>query len=354
MGFAVADDQEFVLPPLEERPLVTFALFAYNQEEYIREAVEGALSQTYEPLEIILSDDCSTDRTFEIMKEMAATYQGVHCVSIRRNPLNLGVLRHLIRVAREARGDFMVLSAGDDISQPTRSSRLVGMWLKGFDGVYSNFDLIDRESKLIATNRSPLGTASSRLPWLKNVACDHFVYGATSSYAKEIIDSLIEPDLIIQSEDTPTNTVLHSKGRNVGYIPESLVAYRIHDASLSTSRQVPARLDLIVDYEINEQRKAKRQYELMVYMRELLATLQVSKSPSVLIDLKPVEDAIEFAFIKSNWRRFSLSEKLKKIFSTRSFIVLKWTLSRLAGLWIYGVIKLVNRKIFRNSYSEVK
>ena len=48
--------------PTPDRPLVTFALFAYNQEQYIREAVEGAFSQTYEPLEIILSDDCSSDR----------------------------------------------------------------------------------------------------------------------------------------------------------------------------------------------------------------------------------------------------------------------------------------------------
>jgi glycosyltransferase involved in cell wall biosynthesis len=56
-----------------DRSLVTFALFAYNQEKYIREAVEGALAQTYEPLEIILSDDCSSDRTFETMREMAAT-----------------------------------------------------------------------------------------------------------------------------------------------------------------------------------------------------------------------------------------------------------------------------------------
>jgi len=41
-----------------ERPLLTFALFGYNQEQYIREAVEGAFAQTYSPLEIILSDDC--------------------------------------------------------------------------------------------------------------------------------------------------------------------------------------------------------------------------------------------------------------------------------------------------------
>ena len=46
--------------PVTGAPLVTFALFAYNQERYVREAVEGAFAQTYQPLEIILSDDCSS------------------------------------------------------------------------------------------------------------------------------------------------------------------------------------------------------------------------------------------------------------------------------------------------------
>ena len=103
------------------RPLVTFALFAYNQEQYIREAVEGAFSQTYEPLEIILSDDCSSDRTFEIMKEMAAAYEGPHEVQIRQSAVNAGILAHVLRVSREASGDYIIVAAGDDISQPKRT-----------------------------------------------------------------------------------------------------------------------------------------------------------------------------------------------------------------------------------------
>ena len=74
-----------------ERPLVTFALFAYNQERFIREAVEGALSQDYSPLQIILSDDCSIDRTYEIMREMAAAYEGSHEIVLNRNEENLGL-----------------------------------------------------------------------------------------------------------------------------------------------------------------------------------------------------------------------------------------------------------------------
>ncbi len=52
--------------------LVTFALFSYNQERFIREALRGALAQTYSPLQIVISDDCSQDRTFKIIQEQAA------------------------------------------------------------------------------------------------------------------------------------------------------------------------------------------------------------------------------------------------------------------------------------------
>ncbi len=77
---------------LLDKPLVTFTLFAYNHEKYIREkAVEGALAQTYTPLEIILSDDCSTDRTFEIIQEIAKSYTGKHQLVINRNKKNLGL-----------------------------------------------------------------------------------------------------------------------------------------------------------------------------------------------------------------------------------------------------------------------
>src|SRR4051812_14455329 len=84
LGFAASKEQ------ILERPLVTFVLFSYNQERYIREAVAGALAQTYQPLKIVISDDCSTDRTFEIVREMASAYTGPHKIVLRRNPKNLG------------------------------------------------------------------------------------------------------------------------------------------------------------------------------------------------------------------------------------------------------------------------
>lgn len=111
-----------------DRPLITFAVVAYNQERYIREAVEGAFAQTYSPLEIILSDDCSSDGTFEIMKTMAGSYRGPHRVVLNRNPANLGICPHINAVMERAQGELIVPAAGDDISLAHRSETTHAVW----------------------------------------------------------------------------------------------------------------------------------------------------------------------------------------------------------------------------------
>lgn len=109
----------------EERPLVTFSLFAYNQEQYIREAVEGALAQTYSPLEIIFSDDCSSDRTFELIERAVKDYRGPHQIRLNRNQKNLGLIEHVNKIFEISSGAFIVAAAGDDISLPDRVECLV-------------------------------------------------------------------------------------------------------------------------------------------------------------------------------------------------------------------------------------
>ncbi len=52
------------------KPLLSFLVTSFNQEKYIAEAVDGDFTQTYSPLEIIVSNDNSRDRTFEIAQEM--------------------------------------------------------------------------------------------------------------------------------------------------------------------------------------------------------------------------------------------------------------------------------------------
>lgn len=141
------------------RPLVTFALFAFNQEAFVRAAVAGALAQTYSPLEIILSDDCSSDRTFEIMQDAVKDYAGPHRILLRRNPANLGLARHINTVVAAARGDYIVLAAGDDVSRPERTAISVDAFREhAVSLVHSKVDYIDALGHPVAhkPRREPL------------------------------------------------------------------------------------------------------------------------------------------------------------------------------------------------------
>lgn len=109
-------------------PRITLAVLAYNQSRVISEAVESALAQACEPIEILLSDDASPDATFATMQACVEAYGGPHEVVLRRNPRNLGIGEHVNAVMRDVRGQLVVFMAGDDISLPTRVARTAEAW----------------------------------------------------------------------------------------------------------------------------------------------------------------------------------------------------------------------------------
>lgn len=105
------------------KPLISFLLLTYNQENYIQDAINGALAQTYSPLEIIISDDCSTDGTYKKIEEIVADYSGPHKIVLNKNPKNLGIAQHFNVVCEMAKGEILMAAAGDDVSLPNRAMR---------------------------------------------------------------------------------------------------------------------------------------------------------------------------------------------------------------------------------------
>jgi glycosyltransferase involved in cell wall biosynthesis len=107
---------------------VSLVLLAYNQESMVRRAVQSCLAQECEPLEIVLSDDASTDGTFEAMQPLVAAYRGPHTVRARRNATNVGIGEHYNQLLKATSGELLVTAAGDDFSEPHRVRRLIEAW----------------------------------------------------------------------------------------------------------------------------------------------------------------------------------------------------------------------------------
>lgn len=107
---------------------ISVLLFAYNQAPTVRAAAESVLAQACEPLEVILSDDASSDDTYAILAELARAYSGPHDVWARRNATNLGIGAHYNRLIAESAGELLVTAGGDDLSLPSRVAKLAAAW----------------------------------------------------------------------------------------------------------------------------------------------------------------------------------------------------------------------------------
>ncbi len=122
---------------LDNRPenlLISVAVMTYNQEKYAIEALQSVLSQTYNNIEIIVSDDCSKDGTWNMMMSEVDRYLncgGVHRnIVMNRNKENLGVAKHFEKILSLCHGALVVCQAGDDISLPERIQVLVDALMK--------------------------------------------------------------------------------------------------------------------------------------------------------------------------------------------------------------------------------
>jgi glycosyltransferase involved in cell wall biosynthesis len=111
-------------------PKVSIHIISFNQRQYIAEAIESALGQDYENLEVVVSDDGSTDGTAEII----ASYQRrfpMRLVSLL-SQVNVGVTRNANRGLRLCSGKYIAFQGGDDVLLPGKVSAQV-QWMEQYE-----------------------------------------------------------------------------------------------------------------------------------------------------------------------------------------------------------------------------
>jgi glycosyltransferase involved in cell wall biosynthesis len=106
--------------PGETRPLVSFGLPVWNSADTIRRSVDSVLAQELRDFEVVVSDNASTDGTFEILHGYAAAEPRLR---LFRNPENLGQIENFNRVLALARGRYFRWIGADDWLEPAYAAR---------------------------------------------------------------------------------------------------------------------------------------------------------------------------------------------------------------------------------------
>lgn len=104
---------------MNDNPLVSIVVITYNSAKYVLETLESAKDQTYQNIELIISDDCSTDNTVEICREWVEKnkerFVRTEIITVEKNT---GIPANCNRGYKEARGEWVKGIAGDDALYP--------------------------------------------------------------------------------------------------------------------------------------------------------------------------------------------------------------------------------------------
>jgi glycosyltransferase involved in cell wall biosynthesis len=212
----------------QSTPRVSVGMPVYNGERYIAQAIESILSQTFQDIELIISDNASTDATEQICREYAARDPRVRYY---RSDRNRGASWNHNRVVELARGEYFKWQCHDDYCDPTFVEKCLAV-VHNDPRValcYSQFVRVDDQGKRLGTKSSRVVGSAEPVERFRSLiyrrdSCEE-IYGVTRT---DVIRKTALLGPYSNSDDTfLAELILHGQFREV---PEPLFFYRIHSS----------------------------------------------------------------------------------------------------------------------------
>ena len=208
---------------IESNPLVSIALATYNGEKYIEQQLESLFNLDYKNLEIVVSDDHSTDATMKILNKYKDR------IKIFQNKKK-GLNSNFENAIRHCHGEFIALCDQDDIWQPNKIDVLLEH-IDDFDLVFSGLSVINKNGEYYDNKYMHIAYEKSRVDayHFHDFIRENNVLGCTT---------LIRTSFLKKYMEIPTDVIYHDwwfvlqaikNGNGIVYIDNELIKYRQHN-----------------------------------------------------------------------------------------------------------------------------
>ena len=216
---------------------VSVIMSAYQAEDYIAEAIESVLQQTYPHFELVLLDDCSTDRTFQIAKTFASQDNRLR---LFQHPKNMGMVKTYNDLLQVARYDWVFVLDGDDRMLPERIERQMAFLQEHPDLVIMGAWVyyINANGNRIGKMMNPL-TSHEKIRLQIEADQPLWLPSPTVAYQRLTALKMGGYRAVAPIMDTDLNTRLALIGPAL-WQPEFLGEYRIHAKSVSVGQHAYA------------------------------------------------------------------------------------------------------------------
>lgn len=219
-------------------PLVSCTVLSYNSAGTIEETLDSVKNQTYSNLELIISDDCSTDSTVEIAKAWLENNKGRFArVVLLTTSKNTGVCENCNRALAACHGEWQKGIAADDILLPNCIENFVdfvkenkdAMWVSSYIRSYNE---TFEENNLIGSKQCsfrPLYDMNVEQQ-LKKLAQRNMINACSLFYNTNTKKEVGGYDSTYGFEDYPLYLKLLENGNKCFFLEKETVAYRIHQS----------------------------------------------------------------------------------------------------------------------------
>jgi glycosyltransferase involved in cell wall biosynthesis len=216
-------------------PKVSVSLITYNHEKYIAACLDSIVSQEVNfEFEIVVSDDCSKDRTAEIVADYAAKYPNL-IRAIFRNP-NLGSRRNAMATVEECKGQYIALMEGDDFWVDNHKLQVEADYLDAnpdcafcYTNQYTFFEDIPGDQKVFFTEEN---MPPEKIDVDYFIKTNQVIPNNTKMFRREVQPKVF-PEYFFESYSWDWMLqILHAGDSKMGYINRVTLAYRRHPGAV--------------------------------------------------------------------------------------------------------------------------
>lgn len=213
-----------------KNPLVSVVVPVFNAEKFLKETINSVKSQTYDNWELILVNDCSTDKSADIIKLAAKTDNRIKLVNLEKNggaakARNLGIM--------EAKGKYLAYIDSDDLWLPEKLEKQIEFMQKTDSTFcYTGYEFADENAK----STGKIVSVPEKITY-KQALRNTTIFTSTVMFNLEKLDkeSILMPD--VKSEDTATWWKILKKINHADGLNENLSIYRRSKNTLSSDKK---------------------------------------------------------------------------------------------------------------------
>lgn len=267
---------------MEKRPLISVIMSVYNAENYLRDAIDSILNQTFSDFEFIIIEDCSTDKSLHILEEYEKKDSRIILIKKDNNKGSQGFIENLNLALKRAKGKYIARMDADDISDLDRLEIQV-KYLNENPTIFivgAYLQMINKNGEELFIKTAPITDKCIKQRMYNEISLYHpvIMFRNSAIRYREKMHGCEDYDFYFQ---------LILKNKKLGNIAKPLLKYRILDSSISRSNEIFLRrlfVELARKYFKEYKKRGVDSYDLLDV--EELARLLDPSFKNKLSDLK--------------------------------------------------------------------